>query len=203
MYFTIYQIINNLNNKIYIGMHLTNNLDDGYMGSGVAITRAIKKYGIENFTKEILHIVNTKEEMITLEEAIVDQDFIDRRDNYNIHLGGQGGFSNEERAKGATKIKWLRENDPEWVKKDSATRSKVQRTSYENGRIGTFKGKQHIPETIAKMKKAHTNNNHQQGEDNSQHGTMWIYNLDLKLNKKISKGDIIPDGWLKGRKMKF
>jgi len=42
----------------------------------------------------------------------------------------------------------------------------------------------------------------QTGEGNSQFGTMWIHNLELKESKKVPKGEI-PEGWLKGRKMKF
>jgi len=41
----------------------------------------------------------------------------------------------------------------------------------------------------------------QQGERNSQFGTMWIHNLELQISKKISKADTIQDGWVKGRKM--
>ena len=37
------------------------------------------------------------------------------------------------------------------------------------------------------------------GKNNSQYGTMWICNLELKENKKISKEEEIPDGWIKGR----
>lgn len=43
----------------------------------------------------------------------------------------------------------------------------------------------------------------QSGDKNSQHGTIWIHNLDLKESKKIPKGDDIPEGWLKGRKINF
>lgn len=39
----------------------------------------------------------------------------------------------------------------------------------------------------------------QKGEGNSQYGTKWICNLDLKQNKKISKDDSIPIGWITGR----
>ena len=49
-YFYFYKITNNKNGKYYYGVHSTNNLNDGYMGSGVGIKRAIEKYGISSFT---------------------------------------------------------------------------------------------------------------------------------------------------------
>lgn len=38
----------------------------------------------------------------------------------------------------------------------------------------------------------------QSGKNNSQYGTMWVVNLELRQNKKIKKGDQIPEGWVKG-----
>ena len=43
----------------------------------------------------------------------------------------------------------------------------------------------------------------QRGENNSQYGKIWIYNLELKESKKITKGDSIPEGWFKGRVINF
>ena len=53
MYHYLYKITNKINNKIYIGIHSTDNLEDGYMGSGKAILRAINKYGKDKFTKDL------------------------------------------------------------------------------------------------------------------------------------------------------
>ncbi len=51
---------------------------------------------------------------------------------------------------------------------------------------------------IAKKKETFAKTGHQQGEKNSQAGTMWITN-DVE-NKKIKKTDLIPQGFRKGRK---
>ena len=54
---------------------------------------------------------------------------------------------------------------------------------YENGGKNGFYGKNHSDETIEKMK-GHTS---QKGEKNSQFGTLWIHNIELKKSKKIKK----------------
>ena len=63
MKYTIYQITNTINNKIYIGKHQTENIHDDYFGSGIALKRAIQKYGKSNFVKEILYVFDTEQEM--------------------------------------------------------------------------------------------------------------------------------------------
>ena len=95
-HYLIYKITNNLNGKIYIGKHITENIDDGYMGSGTVIKKAIRKYGVENFTKEILFDVYGEDLMNFLEEAIVDEAFVAREDTYNLKTGGDGGSHGEE-----------------------------------------------------------------------------------------------------------
>ena len=88
MFYTVYKITNLINNKIYVGYHQTTNINDGYMGSGTLIKRAIEKYGIESFEKEILEVFDNKEDAEKYEASIVDRDFTMREDTYNLNLGG-------------------------------------------------------------------------------------------------------------------
>jgi dissimilatory sulfite reductase (desulfoviridin) alpha/beta subunit len=63
MFYTIYKITNIINGKIYIGKHQTKDLNDNYMGSGKHLRHSIAKYGIENFTKEIIDSANSLDEL--------------------------------------------------------------------------------------------------------------------------------------------
>ncbi|ASJ80240.1 homing endonuclease [Escherichia phage ECD7] len=89
-YYYLYQITNNLNGMVYVGMRTSKKPieKDSYWGSGKRIKRAIKKYGIENFTKTILSTHNTLEELALAEKKIVTKEFVEREDTYNIALGG-------------------------------------------------------------------------------------------------------------------
>lgn len=91
-HFLVYQIKNLLNDKIYVGVHKTNDINDDYMGSGTRIKQAIEKYGLENFEKTILKECKTEKEMFALEAEIVNDEFLLRNDTYNLKLGGNGGW---------------------------------------------------------------------------------------------------------------
>lgn len=88
-YYGLYKITNLVNGKMYIGQHVTNNLDDGYMGSGKIIKYAVKKYGVENFKKEWIGFYEDLDELNYMERVYVDQTWVDRSDTYNLILGGQ------------------------------------------------------------------------------------------------------------------
>lgn len=90
-YHIVYQITNLVNQKIYIGCHSTNNINDGYFGSGWMITKAIEKYGRENFIKDILFTFDNYLDMFAKEKELVNEEFIKRSDVYNIVIGGNGG----------------------------------------------------------------------------------------------------------------
>ena len=90
MYY-IYRITNKVNNKTYIGQHKYINKDDNYMGSGKLLKRAIKKYGIDNFEKEIIvHNIKTREEADKLEIYYIDYERKKGKSEYNITSGGEG-----------------------------------------------------------------------------------------------------------------
>lgn len=88
VYNFLYKTTNLINNKFYIGIHQTDNLDDGYLGSGKLILQAIKKYGRINFNREILNFFETYSEAAVEERRIVSEEFILDTSNYNICLGG-------------------------------------------------------------------------------------------------------------------
>lgn len=90
-YYYLYIITNLINNKIYIGCHSTNDLNDNYMGSGLHIKRAIDHYGIENFSKQIISFFDNEDEMFAAEKKIVTKEFIKENNNYNLAIGGRGG----------------------------------------------------------------------------------------------------------------
>ena len=215
-YYTVYKITNLVNDKIYIGAHKTSNLDDGYMGSGKIIKRAVEKYGIENFEKEILEVFESSDEMFEMESKLVTKDFIKEDTNYNLKEGGFGGFDYLNR----TGLNMRNHNYIEMSKKGVITLEELNQCSgykseqsikisngmknfYTNGGVNPkgFLGKTHSIETKIKMSEFQKVN--QLGERNSQFGTKWIYNLELKVSKKIPKDLPIPMGWLKGRKISF
>lgn len=87
----LYKTVNKINGKFYIGIHGTNNLDDGYLGSGLNLEKAIHKYGKLSFEREILKYFNSYEEAYNYEKSFITQDLINCRMCYNIASGGNGG----------------------------------------------------------------------------------------------------------------
>ena len=218
MFYLIYKITNITNGKYYIGAHKTTDKNDSYMGSGVAITRAYKKYGKEKFIKEIILECDSEEDMYLMEKKLVVPYVIDRS-SYNIMEGGVGGFNhiNESGMNGTTKRLELMKN-PEWyydwkekhrigseeyrasISKEEYTRRgiKANETALRNNGVYGFEGKSHKEES--KLSIGLKNSTRQSGTGNSQHGTIWI--TDGESNKKILRESPIPDGWTKGRKIK-
>ena len=75
-----------------MNFNLTVYLSDSYMGSGILLKRAQKKYGIENFEKEILYSrIQYKETADDMEKFAIAKERAIGKAEYNIADGGQGG----------------------------------------------------------------------------------------------------------------
>jgi len=159
----IYLTTNNIRGKVYVGKYCGKS--KSYLGSGIYIRRAIKKYGRENFSR------------ITLEEGITNHDYLCEREQYwiafydstnpeigyNLTEGGGGilGFRHSEETK-------------EQISRNSATKSGI-----ENPNFGTHRSEE-IKEKISKTMQG-TNI----GEDNP------MYNRRGKEHPNIIEEDII------------
>jgi group I intron endonuclease len=204
MFYLVYKITNTINGKTYVGCHKTKDKNDGYMGSGKIIKRSIKKYGVNNFTKEIIAECSCSDEMFAKEKEFV----VLSEMSYNMKSGGEGGFDylnktglntswknrEEKNAKISKAIKQKWDTDPTYA---SALREQmgVRTDNFIESAKVSFLGRNHTDETKDKIKKAVSGKH--VGALNSQHGTMWITNN--VTNKKINKTDSIPEGWRKGR----
>ena len=90
MYY-IYLTTNLVNNKQYIGQH-KGSIHDSYLGSGRDIVKAIKKYGSENFKKEILIECDSREEADYWESYYINYyNAVEDKNFYNLQEGGTGG----------------------------------------------------------------------------------------------------------------
>lgn len=90
MFYTIYRITNLTNSKTYIGQHMTNNILDGYMGSGTELLKDQREIGIDNFKKEILYVYDNFYDMNDKEIELVNEDFVNDEISYNRMIGGSG-----------------------------------------------------------------------------------------------------------------
>lgn len=118
-YTFVYQTICEANNKSYIGVHTTSDLDDGYIGCGIfkpsdawrpkyLFHRAVRKYGYASFKRHILSFYDTYKEAMDEERFVVDKSWVINKLNYNTALGGNGGMmyglSEEEKKKVYAKV---------------------------------------------------------------------------------------------------
>lgn len=199
MYYTIYKITNTINDKYYIGKHQTKNLEDGYMGSGRLIKAAIKKYGVENFIKEILHVFDNEQEMNQKEKELV----VLSEMSYNLCEGGKGGFgyinknhlNNANKNMDAIKTKFSNKRRGVKLPKQSEYLKEQYRLGLRTNKLLPTWGV--IPSDETRRKIGNANSIHQTGTGNSQYGTIWITNG--ILNKKVSRDHLIPEGWHRGR----
>lgn len=207
-YHFIYKTTNLLSGKYYIGMHSTDDLNDGYLGSGTLLRRSLNKYGKENHSIEILEFLNSREELVAREKDIVSLQEIAKKECMNLKVGGEGGnvgkYGKHLGGDNFEKHRNLLKTNNEYLEKFKAKCKESIRRRIEEGTHRTWKdnydwkGKKHKSVTIEKMKEV--KKDHGKGKTNSQYGTCWITNE--KENRKIPQSSTIPEGWRLGRKLK-
>lgn len=148
MKYTIYEIKNNINGKIYIGKHQTLNPNDDYYGSGKLIKEAIKNYGKNSFTKTVLFVYDNELDMNNKEKELITEDFVSRKDTYNLGVGGEGG----PHFKGKKHGSYMKE-----INESKEHRNKISlgvKGHYKNGGVPWNKGKKQSKEHNKKISEA-------------------------------------------------
>jgi hypothetical protein len=209
-YHFIYKTTNLLNGKYYYGMHSTDDLNDGYYGSGKRLRRSLNKYGKENHNVEQLEFLPDRKSLISREKEIVNLNEIAKNDCMNLMIGGKGGmiielYNNGHYSRIAKIVGDLHafrlKTDVEYRKNFIKRFSDMVKNNHKLGKYnyGTFTNKKHTEETKKLMSiKA----SKRIGDKNSQYGTCWITkNGKNKTIKLIQLNEYLILGWIRGRKM--
>lgn len=163
----IYKVTNLINNKIYIGQDSKNK--ENYFGSGKIIKKAINKYGIENFKKEILEICSNVDELNQAEKYWIEKLNSTNPDiGYNISFGGQSGW-----------MLGLRHSDE--TKKNYS----INRVGKLIGDMNGMYGKTHSSESKKKMSRPKS------GKDNGMYGKKHSDETKKKISENL-KGEKNP-----------
>ena len=86
-----YKTTNLINGRYYLGMHSTNRIDDGYLGSGKRLYYELNKYGRDNFKFEILEQFDSREQLVQAEKELVNEQVLKDISCLNMVIGGSGG----------------------------------------------------------------------------------------------------------------
>ena len=210
----IYKTTSTLDGKYYVGIHSTNNLNDGYIGSGKKLWYYIKRYGKESFKFEILEFLPDRKSLRIREKEIVTESLLRDKLCLNLSIGGGGGFISEEqqrkRSMAASSVLQSKlKEDPDfrnyWLSRmREGVRNGPKRVISESERENLIKrNKEKIWTDEMRKKVGLKNSKRFHGEGNSQYGTRWI--TKNGENKKVKEEDLnsfLVDGWVAGRYFK-
>ncbi len=146
-YGVIYKTTNLLNGNEYVGQSTQTGRNlKYYLGSGIALQNAIKKYGGSNFEKEILCECSSKEQLDRLERLWISL----IKPYYNLDIGGNAaGKHSEATRKKISDKKKGKKLTPEQYERYLATRKPV--TEETKQKISeTLTGRKQSKETVEK-----------------------------------------------------
>jgi hypothetical protein len=203
--------------KFYVGMHSTDDIDDGYLGSGKILGYSRAKYGDENHKKEILEFLPDRTALKLREKEIVNEELLAHPLNINLKYGGEGGFDHilktranlksekfiVYRNSGALVANLLAGSKNRTREQYSKGAKKAWASSRDSMIKASMVGIRAMASEDANRKRRDTLQNigHARGEKNSQFGTCWV--TDGKKPIKVKKeqlGEYLSKGFTRGRK---
>jgi hypothetical protein len=186
-------------------MHSTNNLEDGYLGSGKHLWYSLNKHGKENHICEKTEFFETREKLKNREIELVNENMLRHPLCMNIQLGGNDGrnvcwslnsnsrIQQEKSLKGNKQLSWLRENDKEWLTQWKDNISKGVKKARKNH--DWWINKKHSEDTIKIMKKSHKNK-HPENKN-----FRWVSRINEIKRIRVEELHLyLTNGWLQGRK---
>ena len=201
----IYKITrNDGSGKYYIGMHSTDDLEDGYFGSGQLLWKSIAKHGKEIHSKEIMEFLPSRRELKIRERELVNEEIVNDPLCMNLKLGGEGGgkiWSSEHLKRFQEGAKLANFSS---ARNRAESTAKRNRTLKASGKIDCFRsfgfrGSKHSD--VSKTKISESMQGKQDLQKNSQFGTCWVTNgvKPIKI-KKEELDEYLAKGYRRGRK---
>ncbi|AJD81876.1 GIY-YIG homing endonuclease [Yersinia phage vB_YenM_TG1] len=178
-----YKTTNLINGMVYYGVHGTNILNDGYLGSGNLLQKALSKYGIENFKREELSFYETYAGALEAERLLITAAIVKSRRTYNMKLGGYGGhvpgFKHSDKTKSKISVSNSGENSKFFGRKHTEeTKAKMSEIR---------KGIQYSDETLSKMSEYAKNRlkEHRKNLSDSKKDKRQIKSICIKTGKEV------------------
>jgi len=161
--YSVYVITNSIKGKMYFGItkrpvskRMSQHRKMANQGSEVLISRAIRKYGWDNFTVEVLHTGLSKERACEIEISLIKEHRSCYEKGYNMEIGGQHGISvrpeTKRRTSEAAKRNWENNEKVRAVVSCPKRNSKIGLASKKNWQDPSYRALQ--LERLAKMVEA-------------------------------------------------
>jgi hypothetical protein len=217
-YHYIYKTTCKITGKFYVGMHSTDNLDDGYLGSGKILGYSRRKYGDENHVREIIEMLPSREALKAREKEIVNEELLADPLNINLKYGGDGGWDHViESRSNLTSARFLEYKSSGRLRRNAISNlRKRSKQSFSDGSKRAWVvhrdvllaasmvgiNKMNSKAANEKRKQTFADRGHSVGERNSQFGTCWVTNGTPIKIKKEQLNEYLANGYSRGRKYK-
>lgn len=185
MYGYVYKLTNLITSKVYIGKHKYSfpYLDESYTTSGTYIQNSIDFYGIENFSKELIDIAETLEELNEKERLWIQKLDCKHPKGYNLTDGGDGSVN---------LVPELRYKLAYWKGKKQPDAMKLKRAQSNTGKKRSIETRQRISEANRRQKPTEYS---MQRSVEAHKGSRWWNN---GKEEHMFLGDP-PEGYIRGR----